>query len=104
MTDTPDVQVMDNPSARQFEAQVDGHKAVVEYALEPDCIRFTHTLVPPELAGQGIGGKLAEACLRSARARGLRVKPDCSFIAGYIKKHPEHQDLLHEDYRVNAGP
>jgi predicted GNAT family acetyltransferase len=29
-----------------------------------------------------------------ARTQGLQVVPLCSFIAGYIRKHPEYQDLV----------
>lgn len=96
---TTDVVVQDNPEARRFEARLGDHLAVAEYDLEPDCITFTHTRVPDALAGRGIGSKLAKACLQSARDRGLQVKPKCSFIAGYIQKHPEYQALLHPTCR-----
>jgi hypothetical protein len=29
--------------------------------------------------------------------------PDCSFIAGYIRKHPECHDLVHPRYREQLG-
>jgi predicted GNAT family acetyltransferase len=92
-------EVKDNSQEKRFEIDVDGNLAVAEYQLEPDCIRFTHTVVPPELSGRGIGSRLAQACLKSAKDRELKVIPQCSFIAGYMKKHPEFQDLIHEDHR-----
>jgi uncharacterized protein len=29
-----------------------------------------------------------------ARSRGLKVVPRCSFVAGYLRRHPEYQDLV----------
>lgn len=100
---TTAIDVHDNPEARRFEAQVGEHLAVAEYDLEPGAMRFTHTLVPPELAGKGVGSRLAEACMAACRDRQLKAKPDCSFIAGYIRKHPDCHDLVHEDYRAELG-
>lgn len=94
-----DVQVRDNREENRFEAEVDGHVAVAEYQRLSDCLRFTHTVVPPELSGQGIGSRLAHAGMASAREQGLMVQPQCSFIAAYMRKHPECHDLVHPDYR-----
>jgi predicted GNAT family acetyltransferase len=32
--------------------------------------------------------------LEALRAQGLKVVARCPFVAAYIKKHPEFQDLL----------
>jgi hypothetical protein len=32
--------------------------------------------------------------LEDARQRGLKVVPLCSFVRGYIERHPEMQDLV----------
>ena len=100
---TADAPVHDNPEARRFETRVEGHLAVAEYDLEPGAMRFTHTLVPPELSGKGVGSRLAAACMDACRSRGLKAMPDCSFIAGYMRKHPECHDLVHPDYRATLG-
>jgi len=83
-----------NLEAMRFEIQKDEYLAVLEYQLGEGKIIFTHTGVPAALEGQGIGSRLARAGLEHARAEGLRVVPLCSFIAGYIHKHAEYQDLL----------
>jgi predicted GNAT family acetyltransferase len=85
--------VRDNPAGHRFELVADGHTAFAEYTLAPGLITFTHTVVPPELGGRGIGSQLAKGALDAARARGLRVVPRCSFIAGYMDKHPQYEDL-----------
>jgi predicted GNAT family acetyltransferase len=86
--------VRDNPALNRFELDVDGHTAVSYYRLSPGVITFTHTEVPQELSGRGIGSELARGALEAARARGLKVVAKCPFIAAYIAKHPEFGDLL----------
>ncbi|GJF06441.1 hypothetical protein PSD17_53880 [Pseudonocardia sp. D17] len=51
---------------------------------------FTHTEVDDRFGGRGLGGVLARGALDAARARGLRVRPDCPFIRSWIEKHPEY--------------
>ena len=52
-----------------------------------------HTLVPPELGGRGIAGKLVEALIADARAQGFKVVPECSYVAAAFDKHPEWAEL-----------
>jgi predicted GNAT family acetyltransferase len=86
--------VRNNPAQKRFELDVDGHMAVAHYLLEPGVITFTHTEVPPELGGRGIGSQLARGALDAVRAQGLKIVAKCEFIAGYIAKHLEYHDLL----------
>ena len=57
-------------------------------------IVFTHTLVPPEIEGRGVGSKLIRGALDSARDQGLRVVPQCPFVKAFIDRHPGYRDLL----------
>ena len=85
--------VRDNISRHRFELDAGGHTAVSYYQLSPGVITFTHTEVPDALAGQGIGSKLVRGALEQVRARGLKVVPACTFVAAYMDKHPEFDDL-----------
>jgi len=87
-------EVRDNAAHHRFELVVDRHLAFSEYTLDGDVMTFTHTIVPPSLEGQGVGSRLVEGALTQARARGLKVRPLCSFVRAYIGRHPEWQDLL----------
>jgi predicted GNAT family acetyltransferase len=58
---------------------------------------FTHTEVDQAFTGRGLGGRLADFALRETRSEGLAVVPVCSFIAAYIERHPEYQDLVTSD-------
>jgi predicted GNAT family acetyltransferase len=86
--------VRDNTAESRFELDVDGHTAIAYYQLSPGAITFTHTEVPPALAGQGVGSRLAKGALELARAQKLKVVAKCPFVAAYMGKHPEYQDLI----------
>ncbi len=94
-----DVTVGNNEAAGRYEAHVDGRLAVVDYRRVGGRITYTHTEVPDELEGQGIAGKMAHVALDDARAQRLEVVPQCPYIADYIERHPEYQDLVSPDYR-----
>ena len=86
--------IRNNPARHRFEMDVEGGMAVAYYQLSPGVITFTHTEVPQELWGQGIGSTLARGALEAARAQGLKVVAKCPFIGAFIAKHPEFNDLL----------
>jgi predicted GNAT family acetyltransferase len=86
--------VSDNAEMQQYELRVGEDYALAAYKLEGDTIRFTHTEVPEELEGQGIGSRLVKGALADVRRRGLKVVPLCAFVRHYIETHPETQDLL----------
>ena len=86
--------VIDNKAEQEFELTVDEYRAVAAYQLEGDMIVFTHTEVPPAIEGRGVGSKLVQAALDSARDRGLKVVPQCPFVRAYMEKHPQMRDML----------
>jgi predicted GNAT family acetyltransferase len=86
--------VRDNPALKRFELDLNGHTAVAYYQLSPGVITLTHTEVPPELSGHGIGSKLVRGALEAARQQGLKVVAKCPFVGAYMAKHPELNDLL----------
>lgn len=97
--------VTDNSNAGRFEIALgDGQIAFAEYKLLANGkILFPHTLVPQGHEGQGIGTRLIEAALASARERGLQVMPQCPFFASYMKRHAETHDLLDPAYARLLG-
>ena len=103
-----DVSITDAPERQRFEGEVEGEIAVVDYRIDGDRIRLTHTGVPAPLEGRGIGSALARHALDTAAGRGLRVWPECPFIASYIKRHPEYLDLVDEEFpdrdELRSGP
>lgn len=100
---TPAVETVDRPDQRRYELTVDGALAGwVTYRLSERRITFIHTQVQPAYEGRGLGQRLARDVLDDARARGLRVRPLCPYIASYIRAHPAYQDLV-TGSEVNDG-
>jgi predicted GNAT family acetyltransferase len=88
------VAVENYEAVQRFEANIGGQLALLTYRRFPSRICFDHTEVPKPLEGKGLGTKLVRAALDFARANHLRVAPLCPFVAAYLRKHPEYQDLL----------
>lgn len=100
MTVNPDsLTIKNNEAAHRFEATLPGYVAFLDYTLSGECVVFTHTEVPEELDGQGIGSKLVEAALQDAHARRLTVIPLCPFVTSYIQLHPQYIEIVDPEYR-----
>lgn len=92
----------DNTEEKQFEMKAEGGTAVVEYELLGNKIIFTHTEVPKELEGKGIGSKIVKLALENIDSRGLKLIPLCPFTAQYIKRHPEWEHVLADNVNIKG--
>ena len=86
--------INNNTAQHRFELEVEGHLAAAHYKREGNVITFTHTEVPPELGGKGVGSTLVKGALDQVRADGLKVVAECPFVKAWIGKHPAYADLL----------
>lgn len=77
------------PEKNRFEATVEGHAGRADYRVADGVMVLTHTEVAPEIEGRGIGGELIQAALDHAQARGMKVRPQCSYARRYMEQHPE---------------
>lgn len=73
---------------------MNGALAYVDYRRDGRTVTMTHAEVPAGLRGGGIGSQLVREALLLARAQGEKVVPLCSFVAAYLRRHPEFDDLL----------
>ena len=87
-----------NVAAGRFEAKLEDQLAVLEYQRQDGTLFFTHTEVPPKFRGQGIADQLAKQALDYARTHQFTVVPLCSFMATYIRRHPEYKNLVQNLY------
>lgn len=98
MSDDPSITVRHIPESERYEALEDGELVgFAAYRPSGDTVVFVHTDVADTLRGHGIGGALAREALDDVRRRGLRAVPMCSFIAAWIRHHPEYHDLVPEE-------
>jgi predicted GNAT family acetyltransferase len=96
------VEVSNNITDHRFEAHLHGKTAFLAYRISPQEITFTHTEVPADLAGHGLGSKLARFALEFAREHKLSVVPRCPFVVEYIRRHQEYLDLVRPDHRADV--
>lgn len=87
-------QIRDNTELGQYELEVNGKIAFVTYRRSKSATVLVHTEVPESLREHGVGSRLIKGVLEMMRAEGRKIAVICHFIAGYIRKHPEYQDLL----------
>jgi hypothetical protein len=95
-----DAEVVHVPGANRYELLLDGKRVgEAAYHRRDNRISFLHTEVDPALEGHGFGSRLAAAALDDARTEGLEVVPLCPFMAAYIERHDEYEDLVAPGYR-----
>lgn len=87
--------VIDNKSERRFEMSLgEGKMAFIDYKETAEGVRaLTHTEVPEEFEGQGIGSALVKKTFEIIKKENLKIVPACQFVAVYLKRHPEYQSL-----------
>lgn len=68
--------------------------ASLAYTPDDEVLTVVHTVVSPELSGQGVGKKLVGEVVQYARDEGKSIDAQCSFARSVIEKHPEFQDVL----------
>lgn len=90
-----------NNEKKRFELEVENHIAFSDFILNNQNIMFiTHTEVPRELEGKGVGSELIFKVLTWIKEQGYTLAPLCPFTAAYVKKHPEWAGILAPGFHV----
>ena len=90
---------LDQGRAGEYHAHVPGYTEVgrltwIARDTPAGLVRVAeHTLVPRQLEGRGIAGKLVAALIADAREQGFRIEPECSYVAAQFRRHSEWADL-----------
>ncbi|HCT77372.1 MAG TPA: GNAT family N-acetyltransferase [Micromonosporaceae bacterium] len=94
--------VTDVPERERFEARDEAGEiaGVVTYQLSGKIMVYTHTEVDAEYEGQGVGSTLARAVMDDARSNGRTVIPLCPFLADWLEKNPEYNDIVARSRRI----
>lgn len=82
-----DVRPVHVENRSRFEVEVEGHTAFLTYELHGSTVAMTHTIVPREIEGRGIAGRLTETAVRWARERSLTIDPQCSYVRSWLKQN-----------------
>ena len=82
-------------TARRFAADVDRGEAVVDYELiGDDTLDLRRTFVSEELRGEGLAAKVVQHALDWARSHDKKVVATCPYVARFIERHPEYDELV----------
>lgn len=100
-----DLDLVNNDSdvKKKFELHIEGDVAYIDYMIsKQDIIYLTHTEVPPQWEGKGVGSALISKTLDFIKESGLKMAPLCPFVAAYLKRHPERAEgMLARGYSIS---
>ena len=88
--------VIHDEKVDRFEVFESGQIAYLQYDEKNGVLDILHTIVPPQLEGQGIAQALTEAAVRYASVVGLKIRPTCSFAKMFFTRHTQYKDMLVE--------
>lgn len=94
--DAFDVQREEGPGHGRFFITLDGTaEAEMTYRKIGDSvIVIEHTFTPPEYRGRNIAAMLMGKAIEAAESEGLKIVPQCSYVAAQFRRHPEWAGLL----------
>ncbi|MDX2681454.1 GNAT family N-acetyltransferase [Streptomyces sp. NY05-11A] len=89
---TPTVERVDNQ--HRYEIRVDGKRVgLTAYRDRGEQRVFFHTEVDDNFAGQGLAAQLVQEALTDVRRSGKRIVPVCPYVAKYLTRHEEFNDI-----------
>jgi len=91
MAEDLELGVRHNASRHRYELDAGGGTAIAEYYERNGARIFTHTEVPRQSEGRGVGRKLVHAALADTKRAGLKIVPACSFVVAFVAHHPEYR-------------
>jgi len=95
MTDTAEIEIIDETTHGAYRAKVAGSERPAEltWTARGEARIADHTFVPPEARGQGIAMQLVEKLVDDAREQGFTIVPQCSYVAAAFRRHPEWAEV-----------
>ena len=88
-----DFSINDNDFLRQFEVEINGKLAKVEYALQERKIFLTKIIIP-EYTDDNFKEEFFVSIFELIKDRKLRLMPTSGEIKVFLKKNREYMDLL----------
>jgi uncharacterized protein len=89
-------EVTENAAQHRFELPIEGSDAIAGayYREEDGNLVLTHTEVPSEFSGHGIGTRLARGVFEILRETGRKAVLKCAFMGAFYSRHPEYSDVV----------
>ena len=88
-------EVVHNEELSRYEILLEGEKVGhADYKTVGDVLVFDHTEVDPAQQGKNLAGIMMRAALEDVRARGLKIRPVCSYVVKFVERYDEFADLV----------
>jgi predicted GNAT family acetyltransferase len=87
-----DMDIKIESSDGKFYAKTEHGQAELLYSIEGGVIRAYHTFTPKEDRGKGIAERLAMKVIELAKERNLKIRPECSYMKAFLRRHKELRD------------
>ena len=82
----------------RFVTAAGNEEARLQYRRSGSVMDIYYTYVPESMRGQRIAERLSDAAFAYAKTEGLKIIPSCPYVGvTYLKRHPEHQELIQTD-------
>ena len=94
MTDLRDVVARQRFEQGFTDSMGETRTVFADYAVQGDTRVILHVEADPALRGTGAAGRFMQALAEHARAQGLQLAPRCSYAVMWLKRHPEHGDVV----------
>ena len=94
------LEVKNNAEEKRYEAFYEGKLIKIDYLSAKNKIYLTHTEVPTELEGKGLGKAIVEKALEDIEEQGKELVPLCPFVAAFLKRHQDWGRLLAPGFKV----
>ena len=89
-----DITVVHEPERSRFAVYESGQTAYLSYhVLEDGTLDFAYTYTPLAIRGRGIATAIIRTALEYAKDQGKKIEPTCPFVATYIDRHRNYQEI-----------
>lgn len=88
-------EVVENTDEGRFELRRDGETiSVADFSESDGVVVIPHVGTNPAHRGQGMASRLMDGVIDLLRESDRLLKPLCPFAAYYMRKNPQHHDVL----------
>ena len=94
MNNTDQLNVVNNEQKSRFEIKLRDDYAFVDYRQGGDVFELLYIFVPTAFRGTGVAESLIKYVLDECVTEKRKINIYCSWIAGFVRRHPEYHVLL----------
>ncbi len=94
MSNSAQMEVIDNTEMRHFEVRDGDEIAIIEYQIQERKYFLTRVDFPDKFKSDGRADEMMESVLEIIAETGMRVVPMTKFVKQYFRGHPKYKKLL----------